>query len=467
MPDKSGAFLKASRIIARYSANITRVSYNKAVDMHTLFIEVEADPAILAQISRKLSDIGYLKNSNQRTKVLLVEFKLPDKPGAVFPVLEILGKYKINISYISSQENGTEYQFFKMGLLVDDPDAIKKILDEISATCDLRFLEYDYGEKILDNKVFYIEFAGEIRELLSLSQEETNEVIVNSNLIMQLLDEKNEPPQKTFNYIREFAKSVIKYKGINFNPRTTALLISENVKLHCIEPPCGSNVYILEGAAELLFVDAGFSVYLPEMLAMLRKMFPDFDSRKKSLYLTHADMDHCGLFCLFDAIYVNRTSYENFVLEQKGLADYREQNAKCAPYSRLSRIITKYKPPELQKLIVIDRTERNTGEVLSKISEFKFEDLTFEVYEGRGGHVPGEVIFVCRERKIIFTGDIYVNIKGFTKEQSEFNIIAPYLMTSVDVDPRQASATRTLLIEQIKGKNYLICPGHGEMLHNI
>ena len=41
MPDRVGAFLKASRCIAGAGANITRVSYNKAVDMHILFIEVE------------------------------------------------------------------------------------------------------------------------------------------------------------------------------------------------------------------------------------------------------------------------------------------------------------------------------------------------------------------------------------------------------------------------------------------
>ena len=41
MPDHVGAFLKASRCIAALGINITRVSYNKAVDMHTLFIEAE------------------------------------------------------------------------------------------------------------------------------------------------------------------------------------------------------------------------------------------------------------------------------------------------------------------------------------------------------------------------------------------------------------------------------------------
>lgn len=40
LPNKAGAFLKATRIVAQSGANITRVSYNKAVDLHVLFLEV-------------------------------------------------------------------------------------------------------------------------------------------------------------------------------------------------------------------------------------------------------------------------------------------------------------------------------------------------------------------------------------------------------------------------------------------
>ena len=42
MPDNAGAFLRASKIIARNHGNIVRVSYNKAVDLHMLFIDVVA-----------------------------------------------------------------------------------------------------------------------------------------------------------------------------------------------------------------------------------------------------------------------------------------------------------------------------------------------------------------------------------------------------------------------------------------
>ena len=41
MPNHIGAFLKASKCFSKLGINITRVSYNKAVDSHTLFIDAE------------------------------------------------------------------------------------------------------------------------------------------------------------------------------------------------------------------------------------------------------------------------------------------------------------------------------------------------------------------------------------------------------------------------------------------
>ena len=50
MPDQIGAFLKADRCLTKLGLNITRVSYNKAVDKHTLFIEAEGTKEQLGEI---------------------------------------------------------------------------------------------------------------------------------------------------------------------------------------------------------------------------------------------------------------------------------------------------------------------------------------------------------------------------------------------------------------------------------
>ena len=60
---------------------------------------------------------------------------------------------------------------------------------------------------------------------------------------------------------------------------------------------------------------------------------------------------------------------------------------------------------------------------------------------------------------MVFTGDIIVNIKGFSDEQREFNTLAPYLMTSVNVDSTKATANRKSLIEKYAG--YKLYPAHG------
>ena len=41
MPNHIGAFLKASKCFAALGVNITRVSYDKSVDSHMLFLDVE------------------------------------------------------------------------------------------------------------------------------------------------------------------------------------------------------------------------------------------------------------------------------------------------------------------------------------------------------------------------------------------------------------------------------------------
>ncbi|MBR7136899.1 MAG: Zn-dependent hydrolase, partial [Clostridia bacterium] len=107
MPDHIGAFLTASRCFAALGINITRVSYNKAVDTNTLFLDAEGTPEQLAEADRKLMEIGYLQGEKSDKSIVLLEFRLRDVPGSVTEILALIDEFDFNISYISSQENGT------------------------------------------------------------------------------------------------------------------------------------------------------------------------------------------------------------------------------------------------------------------------------------------------------------------------------------------------------------------------
>lgn len=464
MPDKVGSFLKASKEISSVGANIVRVSYNKAIDLHMLFIDVSGTEEQINKISVKLKALGYICDNDNTEKVMLIEFHLQDIPGAVLPILELIQRYKFNISYINSQENGSNYQNFRMGLYVTDSESVKEFLEKSSKICDVKIIDYDKSKKVLDNTVFYLSFANEIACKLNLDRKLTNNLIADSNLIMQMLDENDNPTYKVFDKIAKFADLILKYKGASFNAKITKKALKADVNLYVIEPPCGSNVTILEKNEKLLFVDCGFACYENEMNLLLSTLFSNFKEREKILVVTHPDIDHCGLIKIFRKVYLSQKAYENFEFESNNLPNFREQNKKHAPYCRISKILTEYKPFSLNNMVVIDKMNCNNDKPITKIGNLEFENLNFDIYLGNGGHAIGEIVIVCEELKIIFSGDILVNIFGFSKEQKEFNNIAPYLMTSVNMDTEKALIEREYLLKIFNPENYNYCCGHGAII---
>ena len=460
MPDHVGAFLKASRCMAALGLNITRVSYNKAIDIHTLFIEADGEPERLALATEELRKIGYLQ-SGGAPSVLLVEFKLRDRPGSVSGILELIAQYHFNISYLSSQEDGSGWQQFKIGLFVEQPEQFSHFLHAASRLCSVRVIDYDKTEKILDNSVFYISFASELADRLDLGGESRTDLIINTNRVMQMLDERNEPFHKTFDYIRGFAEALADHRFAAFQPRITAYTVGMDLHITLIEPPCGSNICILRHEGMYLFVDTGYACYREETLSLLRSLIPDFDACRKAALVTHADVDHCGLLDLFPTVYLSQKSRDSLVMEYESGGGFREENPLHAPYARICKILTSYHPPRPELLRVIGGTRERPEQPLQQVGRWSFGSLSFEVYEGQGGHLPGELVLVERRHRLAFTGDIFINIKEMTPAQTVYNRYAPYLMTSVDTDSALCALERKALPGVLGPGTWQVFGGHG------
>ena len=86
MPNHIGAFLKASKCFAALGINITRVSYDKAVDSHMLFLDVE----------------------------------------------------------------GTDHQNFKMGLYVEEPGRLSEFMEQAEKLCKVRIIDYNSSGRTYD-----------------------------------------------------------------------------------------------------------------------------------------------------------------------------------------------------------------------------------------------------------------------------------------------------------------------------
>ena len=460
MPNHIGAFLKASQCISALGINMTRVSYNKAIDSHTLFIDVEGSEEKLKQADAELAKIGYLQNNKEGSSVVLLEFKLEDIPGKATDILALINDYSLNISYISSQESGDDYRILKMGLYVDDEAKIERFIEDAKKLCKVKLIDYNAAEKIYDNSIFYDTYVQGLAQTIDITDEIKQRLLVNVNLAMQNLDEKGLSPHKTFDAISQFADMIADSKGEGFAPRISEHKLTEKSSLVIIEPDCGSNTMILKSEDEVLFIDTGYACYEKEMLKIIKEYVPNFDSIKKRVLLTHSDLDHCGLLGLFDEIILSKKSARDLANEFEGKDTTRETNYMHKPYINICKILTLYKPVDPQKFVT-PWEEKELSEPMTQIGFFEFGDMQFEVYEGKGGHVVGEIVLIDYKHNIAFTGDVYINLKEMTAKQTEYNRYAPILMTGVDSDVSLARAERLAVLGRLGVGDWKIFGSHG------
>ncbi|MBQ5950723.1 MAG: hypothetical protein IJL66_01035 [Lachnospiraceae bacterium] len=503
VPDKTGVFLAASRIISAHGGNIDRINYNRVIDKHTLFIEVSAPEEAQEQIARELKKSGFMTTRYDGIAVWMVELKIPDTAGGVTPVLEVLDRRGVNIAYASSSENGTPYQYLRLGMDVRSGAEAASVLEELSGLCELRVLDTHETDRLPDGTAFYVNFANELRGYLDLDPHQTQTVLIQANRLMQVLDDQGKSPRKSLDYIRKFAAFVSSARGEGFRYRLSRWEIGPGAVLHLLEPPCGSNTFVWEDGERLFFVDGGYPCFREETMRALESALPDLASRPKEMFLTHVDMDHMGLAPAMDRVFMSPTSLSWLKREEQGEPSPRRRNKKHEPYFLISTIITQNRrlktdtfeavgPADLPETSAeteggpgtspaacaagADRAGAGSEADARPASGFGFSEqslfrylgvlpwggYSLDIYEGPGGHVSGEAVAVCEDLRLVFSGDIYVNVKEITAEQKDFNRLAPFLLTGVDEDPALAKRARAELTERFAG--YTFCPGHGSII---
>ena len=461
MPNQIGAFLKASKVFAALGINMTRVNYNKAVDSHTLFIDAEGSEEQLQKADAELKKIGYLQSTTDKTSIVLLEFCMENAAGSITNLLTLINDFHFNISYINSQESNTEYQDLQLGLYVEDFGKLSTFLKEAEKLCSVRVIDYNRSEKIYDNSIFYNNYVSGLSQQMGLSEEVSQELLVHVNLAMQTLDEKGLSPYRTFDSISKFAEFLGAYRGEAFVPRVSTHRITDNTEIILIEPPCGSNTTIIKSCGKVLFVDTGYACYREEMLPILEEQVPGFEDMKKTVLITHADHDHCGLLSDFDEVIASYKTAKCIQNEYEGKGGYREKLPLHKPYVNICKILTSYKPVDPQKITVPWQEIEELKQPLTQIGFFDFEELHFEVYEAKGGHVAGSIVLIDYAHHIAFTGDVYINLRGLTPEQAEHNQYAPILMTSVDTDPALCAEERKAILQRLGVGEWQIFGGHG------
>lgn len=464
-PDKPGAFMLACKVIMEQGGNITRVSFNKG--SYNLFIEVEGTKEQLNAIDKGLSEISYVDYIPQEPIVLVMEVKITDTPGSLFPVLKVISNYDVNISYLNSRAENRGYQNFNIGMEVKDPAVSKRILDEVAEIYALNVVSYNGNDDDLDITVGYIRLANTIQKLFSLDDSKVVDFIQESRKVSALLKEKGYDPKPVFNNILQLANFIAYHRDLRFNPRINTYQLTEETTLVAIEPPCGGNTYVLRNDDNLLFIDSGMGIYSDEMVTELREMFPSFFSMNKIMLVTHADASHCGLLSVLEnaQVLVNKKTADRL----KDLSEPKDMDADSTYryyFEHLSRIITDYNPPDESIIRILGKDVPEKHDDLLLIDKIEFGDVMIEAYECPNPCLDGEMVFLCRSPKLLFTGDVYDNLKDLTPEREEFNDIAPFFLTKMDDAFENLKDVRSQIgkvMDSVSRSGMLVCGGHGNV----
>ncbi|MBR2968408.1 MAG: MBL fold metallo-hydrolase [Clostridia bacterium] len=460
LPERAGALETVAEVVSSAGANITRISYNRAVDAHTAFVEVEGDDEQLSMIAQGLDRLGYTSAGDAVEGVVLFEFSPDDRVGGILPLLRLIRQCGYSISYVSGGWLPDNRETIRIGILAKSGEGLSSFINSASRICRVKLLDYDKSSKSLDNTVFYISFANEIASKMGLDERAKRRFTVNANLIMQILEAKGIAPQATFEQVGNFA-DCIKEGIANFNARVTEYKGEAGARIVLVEPPCGSNVCVLDRGHGLVAVDGGFECFADQTINLLRREIPGFDATEKYALLTHADVDHCGVLNSFDEIILNKKCYDQFEAESHGRYGFRERIPSHKPYVRISALLCGYHTPNLQKMRVLGGKSQKQTELMEYLGNVSRAGFCFEVYEGIGGHIDGECVFIERNERLVFAGDLMYNMNGFTKEQARFNRIAPFLLSSVDTSVSNAAMERRAILGLLTPGKWTVFGGHG------
>lgn len=467
LPDRSGSLREVIRVLSSHDVSLLRMSYNRVVDVHALFLDVFGTVAAIQAAEEELRAWRFFPGQREVGDVWLVDLALGDDLAALEPVLAIVEQQELNITFVDVRTDSSDGCIVRLSLYVTDPQQLAAFLNGVAKLCDYRVVPKSEQSIMLDNNHFNLTFAHGLAKLLDLGEQEEEEILINSNRIMQNLMSEGSNPFKPFDYIRQVGETIASYRGPAYieATRISHFTTAGGLVGHCIEPPVGSDTWVLECDDCVLCIDAGYTRFADDLQTMLRDLCVDWDQRPKKLLLTHADIDHAGGCHLFDEVYATGRVIDNFAFETMGIVNWREQSPLSHPYTRIGSVLSGYKIPPLDRMTCLGEESPlgEQSELLRRVDTLEVAPLCFEVWEGKGGHVRGETMFIERTHKLCISGDVFVNVHGETKPQARYNVLCPYLMTSVDSNPELAREERTALFGLLDAGTWQILGGHGAL----
>jgi len=470
MPDQPGALYRVAEIIKMYGANINRIHYDHNINPCVVFFEVTCSHEVYKEITDELGKIGYLQTSLDIPAFLKINVYLSNRPGTLLEFLEYTTAAGANIVFVDFDDKGSHPEKITISLTLENSSAVDELLNRLKSRYRLEIVEYDVTGEHLDETVFYIRFAQELRGIIGEREDSfLLRLLHDISRIVQELNNLGEDPRQVFRSIITTGKTLRDTTGESFYADVQRIELHEDVILYCFQPPCGGNVFLLASPGEKVIVDTGFGIYYRDLMNMLG--FYGFGDLRdlENIYITHADADHCGAAGYFNAVSWMHSGTYRIIKEANRAYGSRTENSILEElYTKLINTFSNMNPPK--RVEVFPSVTKGKEGIFPVIDVIDIAGLEFEVLESIGGHVHGQIFLLCREQGLFFMGDSLINFNSLTSDRKRFNSLAKVLMTSVNVDSEKARLERRALLDlaaevdedmSARGGRCLLCCGHG------
>ncbi|HNX17093.1 MAG TPA: MBL fold metallo-hydrolase [Methanoregula sp.] len=470
MPDEPGSLERAAGIIKKYEGNINRIQYDRRIDPCTVFYEVTATEDAYAKITSDLAAIGYLQMSLKPVSFLKFSVHLPHTTGSLYQFLRYTTESGANIGFIDFDDSGRYPDRLTLSLNLEDPAAVEKMLDQLKSRYRIEILEYDTTGRHLDDTIFYVRFAQEIRELIGESENTfLLSFLADTNHIAQELMNHGNNPRQVFDSVLLTGRTLRATTGKNFYADVQKIRVTPEVDLYCFQLPCGGSIYALMTADDALMIDTGYGIYHDDVMAMFAHYGLGDERRFSRVIISHADADHCGAGGFFPAGALMHTGTQNIIkTNNRAYGSRSEHSVLEAFYTKMINLFSLFNPSK--KITCLPPAGEEKCSIFPVLGTVKIGDLELLVLEGLGGHTYGQIYLFSESDGLIFTADAVINFSSLTQERATYSSLADFLVTSVNVDSDLARKERKALLELIAKtdqklaplqKRCLCCGGHG------
>ncbi len=468
MPDEPGALHRAAEIVKRHGGNIDRIQYDKRIDPYTVFFEARCSEEEYQAMRSELEAIGYLQGKMSLPSFLKFHVVLPNRSGALFDFLNHTTASKCNIDFLDFDDRGKHPERLTVSLTVEEAGAVDRLLEELKSVYPLEILEYDTTGQHLDETVFYIRFAQDLRALVGEAEDAfLLRLLSDINHVAQELMNLGSDPKQAFSDVLRSGRGLRETSGKGFYADLQEVRLGKADVL-CVQLPCGGNCYLLRNGSEVSMVDTGFGIYFRDLDRLMEREGWGGVGMVRNVLITHGDADHSGSAGLLAApIRMHPDTLEMIRRSDRAYKSEGEGSVLAEVYTKLINLFSRFSVAERPDIYPLDRRHRRGD--FPVLATLDLAGMRCEVLEGFGGHTTGQVFYFLPDELVLFTGDSLINFGSLTEERKDFATLAKNLMTSVNVDSAKASQERKALLRLIEmeesartdGRKCLVCGGHG------